>query len=130
MLALAAPCAAVAQDATREALLKRGKLLFIQCRACHDTTIGGTTKAGPTLAGFYGQPAASVQSFTYSPALRAAKLSWDRVTLDRWLERPVAVVPETSMAFAGLSRPEDRAALIAFLEAETQVSAAATKPAP
>jgi cytochrome c len=110
----AAPAAAPAPD------LKRGRLLYIQCRACHELKDGEPNKVGPNLHGFIGRKAASVADFAYSPALKAANLTWDRATLERWLEKPSAVVPGNSMAFAGISSAADRASLIAYLEAESK----------
>ncbi len=100
---------------------KRGRLLFIQCRACHDLQPSDIEKIGPNLAGLMGRKAAADAAFAYSPALQAAasKLVWDKATLDRWIEKPAAVVPGNTMAFAGISNPVDRAALLAYLEAET-----------
>jgi cytochrome c len=97
---------------------KRGRLLYIQCRACHELKAGAPNKVGPNLHGIMGQRAAQVAGFAYSPALRAANLTWDRATLDRWLERPSAVVPGNSMAFAGVADAKDRAALITYIEIE------------
>jgi cytochrome c len=99
--------------------LKRGKLLFIQCRACHELQAGLPPKVGPHLAGIVGRPSGAVAGFNYSPALKAAGLTWDRPLLDRWLEKPSAVVAGNAMAFAGVVTPKDRAALIAYIEAET-----------
>lgn len=100
---------------------KRGRLLFIQCRACHDLAPSDVQKVGPNLAGLVGRKAAAAPGFAYSAALQAAasKLVWDKPTLDRWLEKPAAVVPGNTMAFAGISNPTDRVALITYLEAET-----------
>ncbi len=100
---------------------KRGRLLFIQCRACHDLQPSEIDKIGPNLAGLMGRKAAADAAFAYSPALQAAasKLVWDKPTLDRWIEKPAAVIPGNTMAFAGISSPTDRAALLAYLEAET-----------
>lgn len=97
---------------------KRGRLLYIQCRACHELKAGAPNKVGPNLHGIIGQRSAQVTGFGYSQALRAANLTWDRATMDRWLERPSAVVPGNSMAFAGVANPKDRAALIAYIEIE------------
>jgi cytochrome c len=69
-----------------------------------------------------GRKAATVPSFAYSKALEASNLTWDRATLDRWLEKPNALVPGNTMAFAGIANPKDRAALIVYLEAETKLS--------
>lgn len=100
---------------------KRGRLLFIQCRACHDLQPSDIEKIGPNLAGLIGRKAAADAAFAYSPALQAAasKLVWDKATLDRWIEKPAAVIPGNTMAFAGISNPADRAALLVYLEAET-----------
>jgi cytochrome c len=98
---------------------KRGKLLFIQCRACHELQADLPDKVGPNLSGLLGRRAGSKEGFAFSPALRAAGFSWDRAMLDRWLEKPSAVVPGNAMAFAGVAVASDRAALLTYLEAET-----------
>lgn len=105
--------------APTEAQLKRGKLLYTQCQACHQLKAGAPSMLGPNLAGLMGRKAATVAGFNYSPALRKANLTWDAATLDKWLLRPSGLVPGNTMAFAGIARPEDRAALIAWLAAET-----------
>ena len=115
-----APAASPAVAVTDTPEYKRGRLLFIQCRACHEVKAGMPAKVGPSLHGLIGAKSAHVEGFTYSAALRAANLTWDRATLDRWLERPSAVVPGNSMAFAGVANPKDRAALLTSLEVETR----------
>jgi cytochrome c len=92
-----------------------GRLLFLRCAACHAVSASAPRKVGPHLQGVVGRASGSVAGFTYSPAMRAVRLRWDEPTLDRWLQRPAAVVPGTSMVFAGLSNPADRKALIAYL---------------
>lgn len=99
--------------------LKRGRLLYLQCRACHELKPSGAALVGPHLAGIVGRKAAGVAGFAYSPALAAHSFAWDRERLDRWLERPGALVPGNAMAFAGIASADDRAALIAYLEAAT-----------
>ncbi len=100
--------------------LKRGKLLFIQCRACHELKEGEPNKVGPNLHGLIGRKVASVSDFSYSAALKGQDFTWSPATLDKWIERPSAVAPGTAMAFAGIASAQDRAALIAYLVAETQ----------
>jgi cytochrome c len=99
--------------------LKRGKLLFIQCRACHDLQPDAAPKVGPNLYGIIGRKAASVDDFAYSPALAKANILFDKATLERWIEKPSAVVPGNAMAFAGVPAAEDRAALIKYIEKES-----------
>ena len=105
--------------APSEAQLKRGKLLFTQCQACHQVKAGAPAMMGPNLAGVMGRKAASAPGFNYSPALKKSNVTWDAATLDKWLHRPSELVPGITMAVAGIARPEDRAALIAWLAAET-----------
>ncbi len=104
--------------APTEAQLKRGKLLFTQCQACHQVKAGAPSMMGPNLAGLMGRRSATAPGFKYSPALQKAKLTWDVATLDKWLHRPSALVPGNTMAFAGMAKAEDRAALIAWLSVE------------
>lgn len=54
--------------------------------------------------------------FAYTVALKEKGGRWDATTLDRWLESPRKLIPGTSMQFAGLIDPLDRADIIAFLE--------------
>lgn len=98
------------------AVLKRGKLIFLQCRACHEIDAGQPNKVGPNLHGVINRPAAAVAGFLYTDALRHAGLRWDNSTLNRWIERPSALVPGTTMAFVGIPSEADRLALITYLE--------------
>lgn len=123
LAALAAPVAAQTTAVTETPEYKRGRLLYIQCRACHELKAGQPNKVGPNLYGIMGARAAQVPGFAYSAALKNANLTWDRATFDRWLERPSALVPGNSMAFAGIANPKDRAALITYIEVESAPAA-------
>ena len=83
------------------------------CAACHSLTPGKATAAGPSLAGVFGQAAASGE-FRYSPALKASGITWSRDTLDAYLAAPMTAVPGTRMA-TGVRDAEARAAIIAYL---------------
>lgn len=96
-----------------------GKRQFIYCQACHTTNPGGGNKVGPNLAGIFGQSAAQAEGFVYSSALTESGLVWDEATLDKWLENPMALVPGTTMVFAGIMDAEQRANLIAYLQEAT-----------
>src|SRR5690606_630024 len=117
--------ALAADAAPTEAQLKRGKLMFIQCQACHQLKAGAPASVGPNLNGVVGRKAAAAPDFNYSPALKGANLTWDAATLDKWLERPGALVPGNTMAFAGMPKAEDRTALIAWLSVEAAPATAA-----
>jgi cytochrome c len=102
-----------------DAQLKRGRLLFMQCRACHETTPSDAQKVGPNLHGIFGRAAASSPGYAFSEALSKSGIVWTAETLDRWIERPSALVPGTTMVFAGIASSADRAALVKFLESAT-----------
>lgn len=110
---LVAPTLAAAQQ-------PRGSILFIQCRACHTLKAGEANKVGPNLSQMFSRAALSAPGFKYSPAFVAAKPRWTPASLDRWLERPGTVIKGTTMAFAGMPKPADRAALIAWLQEATR----------
>ncbi len=91
-----------------------GSTLFKQrCSACHSAATGAPAGVGPNLAGVVGRAAAST-GYKYSAALQAAKLKWDRATLDKFLSGPSRLVPGTKMPIS-VADPAQRAALIAYL---------------
>jgi cytochrome c len=91
----------------------RGAQHFQQCAACHSIE-SGVHLSGPSMAAIWNRRAASVAGFgRYSEALKRAGLTWDAATLDRWLVRPQAVVPETTMTFPGMENARQRADVIA-----------------
>jgi len=95
-----------------------GKAVSAKCAICH-TFEPGKNKIGPSLAGVVGRKSGSLPGFSYSPGMKAANLTWNAATLDKYLTNPRALVPTTKMIFAGLPQATDRANLIAYL---TQVS--------
>ncbi len=113
VVAIAAPGVAVAEPDAR--LVALGQRQFLRCASCHAIEAGQPTRIGPNLHGVVGRPAGSLPGYAYSPAMKAQHFVWTEAKLDAWLTRPAAVVPGTAMAFEGLPRPEDRAALIAYL---------------
>jgi cytochrome c len=91
----------------------RGKELFEKrCSGCHALD---KEKEGPRLRGVLGRISGTVPSFQYSDALKAAHITWDAATLDKWLSGPDQFVPDTDMAFQ-LVKAEERAEVIAYLK--------------
>ncbi len=99
---------------------KRGQRLFIQCQACHGLKAGEPHKVGPNLHGFFGRKAGAAEGFNYSPALTEAAFDWSPAELNEWLAKPSQFLPGNRMAFVGIADPQDRANVIAYLQAETQ----------
>lgn len=84
-----------------------------QCGTCHAV---GKNLVGPNLVGVVGRHAGTVEGFRYSAANKAADFTWDAAKLDPYLANPKAVIPGTSMLYAGLKNDTQRADLIAYLE--------------
>lgn len=97
------------------AQVARGQRLFIRCVACHEPGEPKVAKVGPHMRGIFGRQAGGVAGYNYSKGLAAAGFAWDDAKLLAWLERPTALVPDTSMAFEGISAEADRRALLAYL---------------
>jgi cytochrome c len=91
-----------------------GETAFQVCGACHSVD-PGQERFGPNLAGVVGRKAGSEAGYAYSPAMAAAGFAWTPKRLDAFLVQPGAVVPGTKMAFAGVSDPASRKAIIDYL---------------
>lgn len=112
-ITLAQPSPAQTPEA---ALIVRGKVLYLRCASCHAIKAEAPAKTGPHLSGIVGSKAGRLPGYRYSKAMKAQTLIWNDTNLDRWLTAPSKVVPGTSMAFAGISKLDDRKALIAYLK--------------
>ena len=118
--ALAALAASVAAASDLDARiaganLKRGQLLFLVCKGCHDLEAGVPHKVGPNLHGVVGRRAGTAEGFRYSEALAQSGIVWTPETLDGFLRQPGAMVRGNGMAFAGIANDADRASLIAWM---------------
>lgn len=94
-----------------------GERLFAQCAICH-TVEAGQNRLGPSLHAVIGRPAGSVEGFSYSEAMRGSGIGWSEQELFEYLRDPQGKVPGTTMVFAGLATPQDRADIIAHLAAQ------------
>ena len=133
VLALACACAPAAPpgksaDALKAELpapydtgdVKAGKLIFVQCSACHTANKDGANMTGPNLYGVFGAKAGTRKAdFAYTAALKATGWTWDAAALDHWVAGPQAAVPGTKMVFQGLTSAKDRIDLIAYLKVAT-----------
>ena len=91
------------------------KIFKAQCSICHSVA-QGQNRIGPTLFGVVGRSAGSVAGFNYTADQKKLGLVWAAATLDKYLANPRAMVPDTSMIYAGLKNDAERADLIAYLE--------------
>ncbi|MFN3576383.1 MAG: c-type cytochrome [Tabrizicola sp.] len=100
------------------ALVAAGEAVFKKCSACHKVGADAKNAVGPVLNGIVGAPMGRVEGFKYSNTLAemgAAGGIWDEASLHAFLENPKGFVKGTKMSFAGLKKPEERDAVIAYL---------------
>lgn len=110
--AIAAP--AIAQEGDK------GERVFKKCQACHALAPGEHTDKGPSLHGIFGRKAGTAEGYAYSEAMKSAGVVWSDETLDGFLADSQGVVPGNTMNFSSLRKPEDRAAVIAYLRQTAQ----------
>jgi cytochrome c len=95
----------------------RGEQIYVRCLACHALAYD---RVGPRHCGLFDRPAGSVTGFEYSPAMRDSKIIWNEQTLERFLARPLEVVPGTTMTYDGVPDAQDRRDLVAYLKRADQ----------
>ncbi len=95
-----------------------GEAVFKKCIACHTINDGGANGIGPNLYNTLGKSHGHVAGFAYSDALSSVEGDWNFDNMNAWLISPRKYAPGTKMTFAGLSKPEDRANVIAYMNAQ------------
>lgn len=115
------------------ASLDEGTAIFKKCAACHTAESGGANKVGPNLHDIVGAEIGDHAGFKTSDSLKAIGGTWTYEKLDDYLENPKRLAPKGTMSFAGLKKPQERAAVIKFLMSNTAspppIPAAAETPA-
>lgn len=96
----------------------QGETIFAKCSACHTINQGGANGIGPNLWAALGKSHGHVAGFAYSDALKSVPGNWTFEAMDAWLASPRKYANGTKMSFAGLSSPEDRAAVIAYMNSQ------------
>ena len=99
--------------------VNKGAEVFKKCQACHTINQGGANGLGPNLYATLGKPHGHVPGFAYSDALKGVPGNWDWKSMNEWLANPKKYAPGTKMTFAGLSNPQDRANVIAYLNSNS-----------
>ena len=97
--------------------IAHGERLSKVCAACHTFDKGGANRVGPNLWGIVGAKHAHIEGFAYSDAMKAKSAeAWTRDALNEFLWNPRKALPGTKMVYAGMRKPEDRAAMVKYLE--------------
>jgi cytochrome c len=95
---------------------ERGAGLYVQrCGGCHSVD---ANRVGPAHRGVVGRKAGVAAGYAYSPALKAAPITFTEANLERWLINPQTTIPGTRMFFR-LSSAQERADIIAYLKSQT-----------
>lgn len=94
---------------------EKGARVFKKCQSCHKVEEGAPNGTGPGLWGVVGNTKGTHAGFSYSAAMGAAEYDWTYEELDGFLTKPAAHLKGTKMAFVGLRKPEDRAAVIEYM---------------
>jgi cytochrome c len=109
-LALAATIGmAQAQD------LAAGEQSFRKCLPCHSVGDDARNKVGPVLNGLEGRKSGTIPEYSYSEANKKADITWSEASFKDYIQNPMAKVPGTKMAFAGIKNDAEIAALWGYL---------------
>jgi cytochrome c len=105
---------------------EKGAEIYQQCVSCHSLE-PKLHLTGPSLAGVFDRKAGTASGFLrYSNALKNADVVWDAKSLDAWLKDPRDFLPNNLMSFKGISEPQARQDLIAFLKVANSESSPMT----
>ena len=96
-----------------------GAKVFKKCAACHSIAQGGSNKIGPALWGVLGRKAGSISDYKYSKAMAAHGKTWSFDEMNSFLIKPKDWIKGTKMSFAGLKNAKDRAAVILYMNENT-----------
>jgi cytochrome c len=127
------PAAAAEPIAARlaKANIGKGEAAHKPCVACHAFEKGGANKQGPGLWGVVGNQKGAHEGYKYSETiagLGAKGEKWGFEQLDGFLENPKKYSPGTTMGYAGISDPQKRADLIAWLREQDDAPEALPAP--
>ncbi len=102
----------------------KGKKVAKKCVSCHSFEKGGKNKVGPNLFAIMGRDRAAAAGFNYSGAIKKMGGKWGFDDMNQFLTKPKNFMPGTKMAFNGLKKAGDRAAVILYLRsfADTPVA--------
>ena len=96
--------------------IARGQKISKACAACHSFDKGGANGVGPNLYNVVGIKKQSHAGYTYSGVMNAnGEENWTYEALNKFLWKPKKYAPGTKMNYIGLKKPEDRAAIVAWL---------------
>ena len=96
-----------------------GAKVFMKCLSCHSIAKEGKNKIGPKLFGVLGRQAGSISDYKYSKAMAAHGKVWSFEEMNSFLIKPKDWINGTKMQFLGLKNAKDRAAVILYMNENT-----------
>lgn len=93
----------------------QGAKVFKKCAGCHTGEEGAKHKVGPNLWDIVNREKGKVAGYKFSGALANIGGAWTYENLNGFLENPKEYAPGNKMTYRGLKKPEDRAAVIAYM---------------
>lgn len=104
---LVAGAAAITSHAASAADAEAGKTVFKKCLACHAIGENAKNKVGPELNGLDGRKSGTAAGYSYSAANKNSGITWNEKEFKEYIKAPVAKIPGTKMAFAGITKQSD-----------------------
>lgn len=95
--------------------LGAGEQSFRKCFPCHSVGADAKNKVGPVLNGLEGRKAGTIDGYNYSDANKKSGIVWSKETFEDYIKNPMAKVPGTKMAFAGIKNEREIENLWAYL---------------
>ncbi len=92
-----------------------GKTVFNKCLPCHAIGEGAANKVGPALNGLEGRKAGTYPNYSYSDSNKNSGITWNEAEFKDYIRSPRAKIPNTKMAFVGLTNDKDIADLWAYI---------------
>ena len=96
-----------------------GAKVFKKCLTCHSIGKGDPNKIGPNIFGVLNRKAGSISDYKYSKAMTAHGKTWSFEEMNSFLIKPKDWIKGTKMSFAGLKNANDRAAVILYMNENT-----------
>ena len=102
LLVLASLALAATMGMAKAQDLAAGEQSFRKCSPCHSVGEDARNKVGPELNGLDGRKSGTVADYSYSDANKKAEITWSKDTFKDYIQNPMAKIPGTKMAFAGI----------------------------
>ena len=96
-----------------------GAKVFKKCLTCHSIGKGDPNKIGPNIFGVLNRKAGSISDYKYSKAMAAYGKVWSFEEMNGFLTKPKDWIKGTKMSFMGLKSAKDRAAVIIYMNENT-----------